>query len=457
MPQPKKARRDADGFSIRVTGIGGTGVVTVSQILATATVLDGHVARTVDMTGLAQKGGAVVSRPKVSAGYVEQAAKVASGDCDVYLSCDGLVGVDPANLKVASPEKTTSIVSTTEVPTGAMVIDTAVGYPDRGSIHQAIDRASLRSVYLDPGALTLSLFGDEQYANMFMVGAAFQTGALPISSTSIERAIDLNGVAVEKNLQAFRRGRQSVADGAAVTAAIDALHPVPAPAALSGFAVSQTARLGDVSPELARMVGLRVDELVAYQSQAYATRYTDDVARVKRAESTWGTYELTAAVAHNLHKLMAYKDEYEVARLTQDAAFAAHVADEFGADAKKAIRLHPPTLREMGMKNKMALGEWSNPAMAALSKLKRLRGTKLDPFGRAEVRRTERELIAEYRALVGLMIAAIEGGRVSEDQRAQVVALAELPDMVRGYEGVKMGNVAEYRDAVRAQLAVLGW
>ena len=457
IPQPKKARREADGMAIRITGIGGTGVVTVSQILATATVLDGHSARTVDMTGMAQKGGAVVSDIKVSATYVDQAAKVASGDCDVYLSCDSLVGVDPANLKVASPERTTSIVSTTEVPTGQMVIDTSVGYPDSRSIHEAIDRASLRTVYLDPGDLTLQLFGDEQYANLFMVGAAFQTGALPISSASIERAIELNGVAVEKNLQAFRRGRQSVSDPAGVKAAIDALHPVPAPAPVSAFAKSLVAVLDGGSEELLRQVGLRVDELVAYQDKAYAERYVADVARVFRAEKSWESEDLTAAVAHNLHKLMAYKDEYEVARLSQDAGFAAQVADEFGADAKKAIRLHPPTLREMGLKNKLALGEWVNPGMKTLAKMKRLRGTKLDVFGMTEMRRMERTLIAEYRALVGLMIAAAEGGRVADEQRVQVVALAELPDMVRGYESIKTGNVEKYRAAVQAQLETLGW
>jgi indolepyruvate ferredoxin oxidoreductase len=461
VPAPVAFRREAvsarGGFSIRVTGIGGTGVVTVSQVLATASVLDGNNARTVDMTGLAQKGGAVVSDIKVCSGYVEQAAKVASGDCDVYLSCDGLVGVDPANLKVASSEKTTAVVSTTKVPTGAMVIDTAVGYPDSRRIHESIDRAALRSVYLDSGALTLSLFGDEQFANMVMVGAAYQTGALPISADSIERAIELNGVAAAKNLQAFRRGRQAVADPAAVSAAIAALHPEPAPAAPSAFAADQVARLTGASPELAHLVGLRIDELVAYQSVAYAQRYVDDVVRVFAAEKAWGSEDLTAAVAHNLHKLMAYKDEYEVARLTQDAGFAAHVVDEFGADAKKAIRLHPPTLRDMGMKNKLALGEWATPGMKMLSKMKRLRGTKLDVFGMTEIRRMERTLIAEYRALVGLMIAAIEGDRVTEEQRPQVVALAELPDMVRGYESVKTGNVERYRAAVQAQLEALGW
>ncbi|MDF0531462.1 indolepyruvate ferredoxin oxidoreductase family protein [Tsukamurella sp. 8F] len=451
---PDAVRRTKDGFAIRVTGIGGTGVVTVSQVLATAAVLDGNVARTVDMTGLAQKGGAVVSDIKVSREPVEQAAKVASGDCDVYLSCDGLVGVDPMNLKVASPERTTSVVSTTKIPTGAMVIDTSVGYPETARIHDAIDRASLRSVYLDPGALVQSLFGDEQFANMLMVGAAYQTGALPISAGSIESAIELNGVAVDKNLQAFRRGRQAVADPAAVTVAIDALHSIPVAAPPSAFATGLAGRLAGASEELAVLVARRVDELVAYQSEAYARRYAEDVARVFAAERRWDSEELTAGVAQYLHKLMAYKDEYEVARLTQDAAFARQVADEFGADAKKAIRLHPPTLRELGMKNKMALGEWVTPGMKGLARMKRLRGTRLDPFGRTEIRRTERALVDEYRDLLDRIVAAVQAGRIDE-RRAEVVSLAALPDMVRGYEGVKMVGVAKYRDAVEAAVTRL--
>ncbi|MFC7753218.1 indolepyruvate ferredoxin oxidoreductase family protein [Tsukamurella soli] len=463
VPPPVAARRDRAGFTVRVTGIGGTGVVTVSQVLATAAVLDGNVARTVDMTGMAQKGGAVVSDIKVSPEPVDQAAKVASGDCDLYLSCDGLVGVDPVNLKVASPERTTSVVSTTQIPTGAMVIDTAVGYPDTTRIHDAIDQASLRSVYLDPGMLSERLLGDEQYSNMLMVGAAYQTGALPVSAESIEHAIELNGVAVEKNLQAFRRGRQAVADPAAITVAIEVVHATPAPAPLSAFATDLTGRLDGASDGLRHLVAGRLDELVAYQSQAYARRYFDDVARVLRAERTAGSdgagrgdgERVTAAVARNLFKLMAYKDEYEVARLTQDAEFAARVADQFGADAKKAIRLHPPTLRELGMKNKLALGEWAAPGMRGLARMKRLRGTMLDPFGRTEVRRTERALVEEYRGLIDAMVAHLAGTGSGEVDA--VVMLAELPDVVRGYEGVKMANVAQYRDEVAAQRARLGW
>ena len=456
LPAPQTSKDISDGFTLRVTGIGGTGVVTVSQVIATAAVLDGHAARTVDMTGLAQKGGAVVSDVKVSAGAVEQAAKVASGDCDLYLSCDGLVGVDPANLKVASPDRTTAIVSTTKIPTGAMVIDTSVAYPSDGEIASSINRSVRRGIYLDSGGLTLDLFGDEQYANMLLVGAAFQTGAMPISAESIEEAIDLNGVATQRNLQAFRRGRQLVADREAVSAAIASAHPTPVQWAPSAHAVALTERLTTLTAELRDTVRRRIDELIAYQSLAYAEDYTRFVARVAANEPTAVAGGLTDTVARNLFKLMAYKDEYEVARLTQDTAFAAEVADQFGDDAKVAVRLHPPTLRALGMKNKIAIGRWGVPAMKSLAKAKRLRGTKLDVFGRTEVRQTERALIVEYRELIESLIAAISDGTVGPDQRHRAVALAGLPDMVRGYEDIKMANVARYRTAVAEQRAALG-
>ncbi len=456
LPAPSVTKDINDGFTLRVTGIGGTGVVTVSQIIATAAVLDGHVSRTVDMTGLAQKGGAVVSDVKVSARVVEQAAKVASGDCDLYLSCDGLVGVDPANLKVASPDKTTAIVSTTKIPTGAMVIDTSVSYPADSEISSTINRSVRRGIYVDSGALTLDLFGDEQFANMLMVGAAYQSGAMPISAESIERAIDLNGVATERNLQAFRRGRQVVADREAVSAAIAATHPTPQPWQPSARAVALTAPMSTASAEVIATVQRRIDELTEYQDLSYATDYAQFVARVARAEGDPAASGLTDTVARNLFKLMAYKDEYEVARLTQDTAFAAEVADQFGDDAKVAVRLHPPTLRALGMKNKIAIGRWGVPAMSALAKAKRLRGTRLDPFARAEVRQTERALIGEYRDMITRVLTAMSDGTIGAPQRHSVIALADLPDMVRGYEDIKMGNVERYRTAVAEQRAALG-
>ena len=442
-----------DTFSLRVTGIGGTGVVTVSQVLATAAVLDGHAARTVDMTGLAQKGGAVVSDIKIAPHDVEQAAKVATDDCDLYLVCDPLVGTDPVNLKVAAPEKTVAVVSTTQVPTGLMVIDTSVGFPAETAIHSAIDAKVTRGLYLDSGALSTALFGDEQFANMLMVGAAYQAGSLAISASSIERAIELNGVAVDANVQAFRRGRQAVADADAVSATISSLHgasisePEPSEDAMS------VVRARGVDDELLRTVAIRYDELIAHSDERYAREYLDIVERVHRGA---GQVAFTDAVARNLFKLMAYKDEYEVARLTQDAAFAAKVADAFGDDAEVAVRLHPPTLRRMGMREKMSLGPWADRPLAGLAKMKRLRGTALDPFGRNEIRRTERELIVEYRQIVDALLAGIGNGAIGESQLPTVVELAGLPDMVRGYESVKMRNVERYRAEVGRLRQALG-
>ncbi|KQR97563.1 2-oxoacid ferredoxin oxidoreductase [Williamsia sp. Leaf354] len=458
--EPAHRRTATAGFRLRVTGIGGTGVVTVSQVLATAGVLDGHDARTVDMTGLAQKGGAVVSDVKIGPptpdGPIEQAAKIASGDCDLYLSCDPLVGADPVNLKVASPDRTTAVVSTSAIPTGAMVVDTSVGFPSDQQIHDAIDRATGRAVYLDPMALATDLFGDEQYANMLMVGAAYQTGALAISAESLERAIELNGVAVAANLQAFRRGRHVVAEPDAVREAIAQRRPKPVVAQPSATAREMIAPLGDLDDEVRELLLRRVDELIAYQDRRYAQAFLDDVERVRAAETALGSSRLTVAVVRHLFKLMAYKDEYEVARLTADAAFAAEVAGQFGDDAKVAVRLHPPTLRAMGMRNKLSLGGWARPALSGLARAKRLRGTRLDPFGRAEVRRTERELIVEYREVLDGMTTALQSGAIGSDRLDAAVALAELPDMVRGYESIKMANVERYRAELTRQRSALG-
>ncbi|MET9200275.1 indolepyruvate ferredoxin oxidoreductase family protein [Gordonia sp. NPDC003585] len=449
VPTPMlRAMRDT--FSLRVTGIGGTGVVTVSQVLATAAVLDGRWARTVDMTGLAQKGGAVVSDVKVSSHPAEQAAKVASDDCDLYLVCDPLVGTDPVNLKVAAAEKTVAVVSTTQIPTGLMVIDTTVGFPAAAQVHSAIDSRVARAVYLDSGAVSTALFGDEQYANMLMVGAAYQTGALSISAESIERAIELNGVAVSANTQAFRRGRQVVADPDAVTAVLDALHGRDDAGTEPGDAARRAVDAVGITGDLARTVAIRYDELTAYADERYAREYLDVVRRVHTEAGDAG---LTDAIARNLYKLMAYKDEYEVARLTADPDFASQVAEQFGDDAKVAVRLHPPTLRALGKKEKMSLGAWSTRPMSGLARMKRLRGTALDPFGRTEIRRTERALIVEYRELVESMLAAIDSGRIDAER---LVAVADLPDMVRGYENIKMRNVEQYHRELSRMRGELG-
>ena len=335
-----------------------------------------------------------------------------------------------------------------------MVIDTSVGFPADTAVHDSIDARVARAAYLDAGALATELFDDEQFANMLMVGAAYQTGALPISAESIERAVELNGVAVSANLQAFRRGRQVIADPDAVSRELTGVESVAVEP--SSYAREQVARLH--LDDLAHSVGIRVDELVAYADERYAAEYLDVVDRVSRES---GSPELVDAVARNLYKLMAYKDEYEVARLTADPTFAAQITGEYGDDAKVAVRLHPPLLRALGRKEKMSFGARTAPMLAGLAKMKRLRGTRLDPFGYTEIRRTERELIVEYRELVDAILGAVGSGSTDpgahDPGRLSALAeLAALPDMVRGYEQIKMDNVARYRAEVARRRAELG-
>ncbi|MBM7814359.1 indolepyruvate ferredoxin oxidoreductase family protein [Saccharothrix algeriensis] len=431
---PEPERGPGVDFAVRVTGIGGTGVVTVGQVLATAAVLDGRHVRTLDQTGLAQKGGAVVSDVKVGEVPVDRAPKLAAGECDLYLACDALVGADPAHLAAADPARTTAVVSTTEVPTGRMVVDTSVSFPEPERVRSALESATARTVALDARAVAEELFGDGQFANVLLLGVAYQTGALPLTASALERAIELNGVAVAKNVQAFRHGRRLVAAPPAA--------PVPAvaePPAAHGPAAARVRALVRAEPgsELARLLDVRVPDLVAYQDERYARDYARFVERVRVLEG--GPTRVTEQVARHLHKLMAYKDEYEVARLSLDPGLERRIKAEFGDAARFAHRLHPPVLRALGVRRKVALGPWFRPVFRLLHALRRLRGTRLDVFGYAGVRRVERELVGEYRAAV---LAALPSAGADP---AAVAELAALPDLVRGYEEVKLANVRRYR------------
>ncbi|XVQ09387.1 indolepyruvate ferredoxin oxidoreductase family protein [Spirillospora sp. CA-255316] len=425
-PEPER-RPDAGRFSVRITGIGGTGIVTVAQILATAATIDGLAVRTLDQTGLAQKGGAVISDLKIGRERAELAAKLAEGECDLYLGCDSLVATDPANLKVTDPARTVAVVSTAEVPTGGMIVDPGASYPAEREIRSAIDGEVARAHYLAADRLAENTLDDAQFANIILVGAAYQAGTLPITAEAIEKAIELNGVAVEANIAAFRHGRRALlADGAG------------------------TETGGDTG--LARILDVRAADLTAYQNERYAAAYSAFIERVRDAEdeAVPGSEAFTEAVARNLYKLMAYKDEYEVARLCLDPAFHSEVADRFGAGSKIKYRLHPPVLRALGMQRKIALGPWAHPVFHALYAMRALRGTRLDPFGRAAVRRTERELVSEYRTAVDRVLSVLD-----EETLPIAVEIAELPDLVRGYEDIKLGNVAIFRERLEKSLALL--
>ncbi|WP_328302745.1 indolepyruvate ferredoxin oxidoreductase family protein [Actinomycetospora sp. NBC_00405] len=433
---------DPDAFTVRLAGIGGTGVTTVSQVLATAGLVAGRHVRGLDQTGLAQKGGAVVSDVKISRASLEAAGRAAEGECDLYLGADLLVAAEPSNLATTSSWRTVAAISSAKVPTGAMVVDPTVSFPDADAVLARITERTRKDagVVVDARALSEALFGDDQFALTLLLGAAFQAGALPLPASAVEEAFTLNGAAVEKNLQAFRRGRQAVADPtafAAVVAATTGTGPDTGVPGLDARGAAEAAEIvasigAPAGSELARLVGVRVPELVAYQDADYARQYASVVAGTVDADP-----RLAEAIATGLFKLMAYKDEYEVARLSLDPALDASVRAQFGDGARYAWKLHPPVLRAVGMQRKITLGRWFRPGYRTLRAMRRLRGTRLDPFGVAEVRRVERELVAEYRALIPTLLTL--------DDTDRAVETAGLPDMVRGYEQIKLDNVARYR------------
>ena len=446
---PEPALRVARECSVFMMGIGGTGVVTVNQILGTAALLDGKSVRGLDQTGLSQKGGPVVSHLKISDSPWEVSGKVGAGEADCYLGFDLLVATGPQNLVHARPDKTIAVLSTSQVPTGAMVTSTEVQFPETSGLLASINRVTRKdeNVFLDALGLAETLFNDHMAANMLVLGAAYQAGAVPVSATAIEEAIVLNGVAVQMNTQAFRAGRLLVVDPEWVkTLKRPRLGAVEAGRALTPEARSLVESVG-ATGELRRLLEIRVPELIAYQHASYAREYVEFAKRVFDAERRAGSGEtrLSEAVARHLYKLMAYKDEYEVARLHLTPEVAASLAAQFPNGVKIQYHLQPPILRALGLKGKIKLGTWFDAAFRLLVALRGLRGTALDPFGRAEVRRVERALIGEYRSLIEKALADLSNGTYE-----RAVKLATLPDLIRGYEDIKLRNVERFRAEVRA-------
>ncbi|GLY42893.1 pyruvate ferredoxin/flavodoxin oxidoreductase [Amycolatopsis sp. NBRC 101858] len=447
LPEPPTVElTGSDHHTTRILGIGGAGVVTVSQILSVAATNAGLHVQSLDQTGLAQKGGAVVSDVKISTAVFEGANKAATGEADLYVGADLLVAADPAHLMAAEPGRTVAVVSTGKVPTGGMVSDPARTFPDlaalTGRVRESTDGE--RGVFFDARAVSNALFGQDQFANLLLVGAACQSGALPIPAGAIEEAITLNDVQVDSNTQAFRRGRQLVSDPAAFHAAVGALPDVAdVPATLSPAVRTLVANVGaPPDSELSRLVSIRIPDLVGYQSVHYATGYAEFVGMVRRleAERVPGSTAISEAVARYLYKLMAYKDEYEVARLSLAPDALDAVQAQFGSGARIAYRLHPPVLRALGMRKKISLGAWFKPVFRVLVALRRVRGTRLDFFGYAHVRKVERELVTEYRSVVAESLATLR-----LENAHLVVKIATLPDGIRGYESIKLGNVENYR------------
>jgi indolepyruvate ferredoxin oxidoreductase len=318
-----------------------------------------------------------------------------------------------------------------------MVYDRSVAYPDTAYLLNRLGQASKAVHSLDALAAAEALFGNTAAANLLLVGAAYQTGALRLSAESIEEAIEINGVAVEANLAAFRWGRVAIADPARFDEAVTPRQR-RAPAAAPDRVMAGTTLSGHVGD----LVSRRAADLVGYQSEKVARRYVTRMQEVWAAErAITDRTDFSEAVARGLYKFTAYKDEYEVARLLTDPRFVEHVAAEIPGGANLTYRLHPPSLRALGRTEKIGFGPRSHVALRLLAKGKRLRGTPLDPFGRARMRRLERSLLADYADLVTRLAADL-----ADTTYERAVEVASLSDVVRGYESVKLETVQTYRD-----------
>ncbi len=453
VPDPIDRFADRDLVRIRLAGIGGTGVVTVAQILATAAMFDGWEVSGLDQTGLSQKAGPVVSDVILARPGVATSNVIGVGQADVLVGFDALAAAGNTALAGADPATTVVIASSTATPTGVMITHPDLAYPHE-SIGRRLDASSVARHEVDATRLAHRLTGSAAQANLVLFGVAFQSGNVPVSIEAIEQAIELNGVAVAANLAAFDWGRRWMHDPGAVERSAmsdpDATSVVSVPDLPADLASRIRVIVGDAHAELAATIEMLAADLVGYQDEAYARRFVDDVERAARAERDVdpSSTRLTEAVARSLHKLMAYKDEYEVARLMllPEARRAAEAVG--GRGARVGWKLHPPLLKALGRADKLTFASWTAPAFSALRSAKRLRGTAFDPFGRTKMRRTERALPEEFRAALDVVFEHLDRSTLD-----QAVAIADLPDLVRGYEDLKLHRVAEYRAQMSAALA----
>jgi indolepyruvate ferredoxin oxidoreductase len=419
-------------YDIIVTGVGGTGIVTIGGILGMAAHLEGKGVGVLDMAGLAQKGGAVYSHMRIAERSEDiHAIRIAAGGADLVLGGDMVVAGNRKVLAAVKHGVTEMVINLAEFLPGDFTRNADFSLPTE-RLKRAIiaDAGREKTHFIDATRAATALFGNSVGANIFLVGYAYQLGAVPLAAASIERAIELNGEAVEMNRAAFHWGRRAVVEPAAVEALIK-----PAPEA-----VSDGRRL---SRSFEEIVERRVAFLTAYQDAAYAARYRRLVEKARAVEAARapGKTGLADAVARYLFKLMAYKDEYEVARLYADDAFLRQVNNELGGENLRLhVHLAPPLLarkdKVSGEPKKMTFGPWIFPLFRLLAKFKFLRGTAFDPFGYSTERRTERALVRDYEALLEEVLAKLDA-----DNHHVAVGLAVIPEKIRGFGHVKLRHL----------------
>ena len=457
-------------FNILVTGIGGTGVITIGQIVAVAAHLEGNSAQVLDMSGLAQKGGQVTSHVQIAARNEDlHATRVGTAAADLVVGADLVVTAGTDVLSRIGAGRTRVLVNSTLAPTSAFVKDPNWKLPADALEHALADAAGKEAVTLVAASrLATALMGDAIATNMFLLGFAFQQGLVPVGEAALLRAIELNGVAIDFNKKAFGWGRYAAVDAAAVEriatpAQVVTLVPRAAADKGAGRGADRSADRskdagGAFSRNLEELVTRRVAFLTAYQDAAYAAQYSGFVEQVRQAEAAKiGGTRLTEAVARYFYKLMAYKDEYEVARLYSDPAFMEKIRAQFDGDYQLKFYLAPPLFSRRNDKGeliKQQYGAWMMTAFGLLAKLKGLRGTAFDMFGRTAERRSERALIAEYRDTVAALLT-----RLSKDNLDTAVAIASIPEEIRGFGHVKERHLAAARakrDRLLAQMQGAG-
>jgi len=439
LPEPTEPTLEDDkSYNILVTGIGGTGVVTIAALVTMAAHMEGKALSTIDQFGMAQKGGAVTSHVRIARDPAALGAMRLNGaSADLVLGCDSLVTGGELALGVIDPARTHVVVNAHQAITGQFALNPDLVFPDQALFGRiAAEAGAGRLEILDATGLAARLLGDTIATNLFMLGYAYQKGWVPVSAAALMRAIELNGLAVEMNKSAFEWGRRAAHDLAAVEALADAggaeAEPVP--------------------ETLEALIRHRALALTAYQDAAYTRRYEALIRRVEAAEAARakGAEGLTESVARGLYKLMAYKDEYEVARLYGDPAFRAELAAGFEGIERLELLLAPPLLSRpdpvTGKVRKRAFGPWIFTALGLLARFKRLRGTPFDPFGMTGERRDERALIGEYEAIVDELLE-----RLGPENHALARRIAGVAETIRGFGHVKARNVA----AARAEWASL--
>ena len=430
----------AEPYGIVITGVGGTGVVTLGALIGMAAHIDGKGVTVLDMTGLAQKGGAVFSHVRICDDpNAIHAVRVATGEANAVIGGDVIVTASPDALSRMQSGHTRVVVNCASTPTADFTRNPDWEFPlerMQAVIRDAVGTGA--ADFIDASSLAFRLLGDSIAGNLFLLGVAWQKGLVPVSFDAIDRAIELNDTAVDMSRKAFAWGRRAAVDPHSVSA------------------LAAPAEVKRASMPLDELIAHRERLLVDYQDAGYAARYRNRVERVRTAESALSSTRLTEAVARNLYKLMAIKDEYEVARLHSEAGFREKLAETFEGDFRVRLHLAPPILARPDPKTghvaKLSFGPWMFTALKWLARGRRFRGTRWDLLGGSEERRMERRLLADYERDIDALLTRLTASQIDD-----AVALASVPDTIRGFGHVKRRSVeaaVARRDALRMKLGL---